>query len=45
MAVVAGDGEAVRLTSGIDVGKFWCSFGVDEGTKEGGGLWRSFRDG
>jgi hypothetical protein len=44
-AVVAGDGEAVRLVSSVDAGKLWCSSGEDEGTKVGGGLRRSFRDG
>jgi hypothetical protein len=38
MAVVAGDVEAVRLASGIDIGKLWCSFGEDEGSKGGSGL-------
>jgi hypothetical protein len=45
IAVVAGDGEAVRLASGVDVGKLWCSSGEDEGMKGGEGLQRSFRDG
>jgi hypothetical protein len=45
MAVMAGDGEAVRLASGVDVGKLWCSSGEDEGMKGGEGLQRSFRDG
>jgi hypothetical protein len=31
--VEASDGEAVRLASGIDVGKLWCFSGEDEGTK------------
>jgi hypothetical protein len=44
-AVVAGDSEVVRLASGIDAGKLWCSSGEDEGTKGGGGLQRSFQDG
>jgi hypothetical protein len=43
--VAAGNGEAVRLASGIDAGKLLCSSGEDEGTKWGGGLRRSFRDG
>jgi hypothetical protein len=33
MAVAAGDGEAVRLSSGVDADKLWCSSGEDEGTK------------
>jgi hypothetical protein len=36
MAVAAGDGEAVRLASGVNAGKHWCSSGEDEGTKGGG---------
>jgi hypothetical protein len=43
--VAAGDGEAVRLALGVDVGKLRCSSGEDEGTKGGGGLQRSFWDG
>jgi hypothetical protein len=43
--VVAGDGEAVQLASGVDAGMIWCSSGEDEGTKGGGGLRRSFWDG
>jgi hypothetical protein len=43
--VVAGDGEAVRLASGVDVGKLWSSSGEDEGTKGSGDLRRYFRDG
>jgi hypothetical protein len=43
--VAAGDGEAVQLASGVDDGKLRCSSGEDEGTKGGGGLWRSFREG
>jgi hypothetical protein len=31
--VVASDGEAVRLASGVDAGMIWCSSGEDEGTK------------
>jgi hypothetical protein len=37
-AVAAGDGEAVRLASGVDVGKLRCSSGEDEGTKGGDDL-------
>jgi hypothetical protein len=37
-AVVAGDGEAVWLASGVVAGKIRCSSGEDEGTKGGGGL-------
>jgi hypothetical protein len=44
-AVVASNGEAVRLASGIDAGKLWCSSGEDEGTIMGGGLQHSFQDG
>jgi hypothetical protein len=44
-AVAAGDDEAVRLASGVNTGKLWCFSGEDEGTKGGGGLRRSFRDG
>jgi hypothetical protein len=44
-AVAAGNGEEVRLASGVDTGKLWCSSGEDEGTKGGDGLRRSFRDG
>jgi hypothetical protein len=36
MAVAAGDGEAVRLASGVNAGKHWCFSGEDEGTKGGG---------
>jgi hypothetical protein len=36
MAVAAGDGEAIRLASGINAGKHWCYSGEDEGTKGGG---------
>jgi hypothetical protein len=43
--VATGDGEAVQLASGIDTGKLCCSSREDEGTKGGGGLWPSFRDG
>jgi hypothetical protein len=39
MAVATGDGEVVRLASGIDAGKLSCSIGEDEGTKGDGGLW------
>jgi hypothetical protein len=35
--VVTGDGEAVRLASGIDTSKLRCSASEDEGTKGGGG--------
>jgi hypothetical protein len=35
--VAAGNGEEVRLASGVDTGKLWCSSGEDEGTKGGGG--------
>jgi hypothetical protein len=38
MTAAAGDGEAVRLASGVDAGKLRCSSGEDEGTNEGGGL-------
>jgi hypothetical protein len=31
--VVASDGKAVRLASGIDTDKLLCSSGEDEGTK------------
>jgi hypothetical protein len=37
-AVVAGDGEAVRLASGVDASKLQCSSGEDEGTKGGDSL-------
>jgi hypothetical protein len=43
--VVASNGEVVRLASGIDAGKLWCSSGEDEGTIMGGGLQHSFQDG
>jgi hypothetical protein len=43
--VAIGDSEAVRLASDIDASKLWCSSGDDEGTKGGGNLRRSFRDG
>jgi hypothetical protein len=45
MVVAAGDGEAVRLASGVDAVKLRCSSGEDEGTKGGGGFQRSFWDG
>jgi hypothetical protein len=44
-AVTAGNGEVVRLALSVDTGKLRCSSGEDEGTKGGGGLQRSFRDG
>jgi hypothetical protein len=37
-AVAAGDDEAVRLASGVNVGKLRCSSGEDEGTKGGDDL-------
>jgi hypothetical protein len=43
--VAAGDGEATWLASGVIAGKLRCSSGEDEGTKRGGGFWRSFLDG
>jgi hypothetical protein len=43
--VAASDGEVVQLASGVDAGKLQCSSDEDEGTKGGGGLRRSFRDG
>jgi hypothetical protein len=43
VTMAAGDGEAVQLEIGVDVGELWCSSGEDQGTKGGGGLWRSFR--
>jgi hypothetical protein len=45
MTVAVGDGEAIRLASGVDADKLQCSSGEDEGTKGGGGLRRSFQDG
>jgi hypothetical protein len=42
---VVGDGEAVRSALGVDAGKLWCSSVEGDGTKGGGGLRRSFRDG
>jgi hypothetical protein len=42
--VVAGDGEATQLASGVVTGKLCCSSGENEGTKGGGGLRRSFLD-
>jgi hypothetical protein len=44
-AVAASDDEAVRLASGVIIGKLRCSSSEDEGTKGGGGLRRPFRDG
>jgi hypothetical protein len=44
-AVAASDGEAVWLGAGVNIGKLRCSSSEDEGTKGGGGLWRSFQDG
>jgi hypothetical protein len=43
--MAAGDGEVVQLASGVDDGKLRYSFGEDEGTKGGVGLWQSFQDG
>jgi hypothetical protein len=43
--VAAGNNEAIRLASGVDAGKLQCSSGEYEGTKQGGDLRRSFRDG
>jgi hypothetical protein len=37
-AVATGDGEAVRLASGVNASKLRCSSGEDEGTKAGSGL-------
>jgi hypothetical protein len=45
VVVATGDGEAVWLALSIDASKLWCSSSGDEGTKWGGGLRRSFRDG
>ncbi len=44
-AVAAGDGEATQLASGVVTGMLRCSSDEYEGTKGGGGLRRSFRDG
>jgi hypothetical protein len=44
-AVVAGDGEATQLASGIFASKLRCSSSEDEGTNGGGGLRRYFLDG
>jgi hypothetical protein len=44
-AVATGDGEVVKLASGIDVDKLRFFSGEDEGTKGGRGLRRSFQDG
>jgi hypothetical protein len=38
MVVAAGNGEAVRLASGVDAEKLWCSTGENEGTKGGGDI-------
>jgi hypothetical protein len=44
-AVAVGDGEASRLALGLVTSNIRCSSSEDEGTKGGGGLWRSFLDG